>query len=88
MSHETRRIGQQAEERVAEVFRSIGCHVELGEDYHDKTDLIIDGKRVQISVKPKSKKQRFLLGVLGIIHISAGAEYTDDDILHQFLKQI
>jgi hypothetical protein len=89
MTHEVRKIGLDAEERVLELARSLGDarKATKEEDHGKKIDLFLENRPIQVSVQPKSNKVREKLQRKGITPIPAGAPYSDAFILEQ-LRQL
>lgn len=82
---EAQRRGAEAEKRVQEIAIEMGFNVYYLEqlDFGNKTDLVIEGVKVQISCKPKSMNQIKLLQRRGIHCIIAGENILDDSIKQQ-----
>lgn len=91
MTKEAQQIGKDAEKRVLDLAISIGCDGRLAtpaEDYSKKTDVVVDGVPIQVSVSGKSKNQRKLLEKSGIQGIEAGEEHTDENVISQILSAL
>jgi hypothetical protein len=85
MTHEAQKIGLEAEERVADLARRLGSKITQTPrlDYGGKTDLVIDGLPIQVSVWPKSRGEQERLKRRGIRPVAAGDRYSETDILDQ-----
>lgn len=84
--NDPKKIGAQAEERVARLASGFGNvrRATLDEDCGGgKTDVVIDYIPVQVSAQPKSKAQRQKLERLGVRNIAAGTSYSDEQVLSQ-----
>lgn len=89
MEFRAKEIGMEAENRVYDLANKQGREVrkaEPKEDYSEKTDLIIDGTRIQVSCQPKSKAQRKALDKKGITPIVAGKGVSDERVREQLSK--
>lgn len=82
---EAQRVGKCAQDRVERIAQSLGYPVQyIPElDYGGKTDLVIAGMSVQVSVDRKSNKQQKLLQAREIYSIVAGDRYTDNEVATQ-----
>lgn len=82
--------GMRAEKRVVALARQLWLSARLAsskEDYGNKTDVVIDGRPIQVSVQPKYKKQRKGLRKRGIENVAAG-EHIDDSIILAMLRNL
>jgi hypothetical protein len=81
MSHEAKKAGKQAEQRVVEAALRLGYNARfatLDEDCGGgKTDVVINGRDVQVSVQPKSREQRKSLEKKGVVNVAAGGQVDD-----------
>ncbi|MCB9812907.1 MAG: hypothetical protein H6772_00730 [Pseudomonadales bacterium] len=84
MTRKSQENGRAAEERVVDIALRLGLSARLAttqEDYGNKTDAVVNGRPIQVSVQPKSKKQRVGLQRRGIENIAAGQHIEDSTIL-------
>lgn len=82
---EAQRVGRIAQQRVEQIAGMLGFEIQYNPamDYGNKTDLVIAGVNVQISVDRKSIGEQKRLAARGICSIVAGDRYSDNDIVNQ-----
>jgi hypothetical protein len=91
MTKEAQQNGKNAENRVRDLALRIGMDARLAtptEDYSQKTDVVVDGIPIQVSVSRKSRNQRKLLERSGIKGIEAGEELPDESVIAQILRAL
>lgn len=89
MTSQARRSGREAEERVFRLASGLG-DTEMAtptQDHGEKTDVIFEGHRLQVSVSRKSGRQRRSLEKRGIVNVPAGEQIEDGTII-SFLKSL
>lgn len=87
LGREAQKKGREAELRVALFCHILGLESTSSSelDYGCKTDLLIEGVSVQVSVSPKSSREQKSLRNRGITPISAGMNITDEELQEQIL---
>ena len=90
MTKESQERGRQAEERVYTLAQTLGNArmATQGEDHAGKTDVVLEDYQIQVSVSPKSKKQRKRLEARGVTNIPGGEDVSDGVILTMLKKLI
>lgn len=85
MTRESQIIGQEAEQRVIELAEQLGSEVKVSPDldYGMKVDVVIDGRRYQVSATGKSRRTKQRLRDRGIITVIAGEQVPTEDLLNQ-----
>lgn len=83
MTRHAQEIGKKAEMRVYELALKLGSArlADPDEDHGEKTDVIFEGRRIQVSCSQKSNRQRRLLEKRGITNIPAGDSISDEQII-------
>ncbi len=82
-------LGKRAEHWVYQLCNKYGISCKFAtaeQDYAESTDLIVYGKRVQVSLSPKSKRQIRKLIKNGVYPLSVRNK-TESDIIEE-LKQL
>lgn len=85
--YRVQRIGAQAEQRVAYIANKLGFSVEISPelDYGRKTDCVIQGYPIQVSVNGKSRREKKRLEKQGISCLVAGEHISDEVLIGRIL---
>ena len=82
--------GREAELRVQDFCQILGLETctSLELDYGGKTDCLIEGRRVQVSCRPKSRQTLKALQKKDIHNIYAGEQVEDEHLQDQIIEAI
>ncbi len=85
--YRVQQIGTQAEQRVVYIATNLGLVVERSPelDYGRKTDCVIQGCPIQVSVNGKSRREKKRLEKQGISCLVAGEHIPDEVLISRIL---
>jgi hypothetical protein len=90
MSKKAQEVGREAEKRVVNTAQSLGFEAYYADPEDDygggKTDVFIEGIRVQVSVQPKSAQTRKRLRRKGVEAIAAGEAISDESLMEKIRR--